>query len=66
MTSKLTQDPNEMRGDNVEVKSETACVRCGLLKEDWSGNHGKGVQAAHGMYCCKGCATDQGCTCVKK
>jgi hypothetical protein len=45
-----------------EVRSET-CADCGMVKADWKGNNGQGVEKDGRMYCCDGCANETGCTC---
>jgi len=55
--------PSSAKADDDLLPSERICSRCGMSKEEWSGNHGKGVIESGETYCCKGCAEDTGCTC---
>jgi hypothetical protein len=43
--------------------NELFCSRCGMAREEWTGNKGRGVIESGEYYCCKGCAEDAGCTC---
>jgi hypothetical protein len=56
-----TPDPSSSNED--VLPSERICSRCAMTKEEWSGNHGRGVIEAGEVYCCQGCADDTGCTC---
>lgn len=61
-------NPNETRGSEKEAEptfedQDQTCPECGMAKEDWKGNRGRGVIADEETYCCKGCAEHNGCTC---
>jgi hypothetical protein len=61
------KNPNEVRGDVVERESSGAesqtCPGCGMRREDWKENKGRGIQADDATYCCRGCADGNGCSC---
>lgn len=46
--------------------AEQNCPRCGMPKEQWSGNKGQGVNKDNQTYCCQGCAENKGCTCPNR
>lgn len=41
------------------------CPNCGMAREEWQGNEGRGYEADGVTYCCQGCAEGTGCTCVQ-
>src|SRR5688572_8281970 len=45
---------------------ETACAGCGRTKDLWEENNGEGLSKAGRRFCCKPCATGEGCTCVEQ
>jgi hypothetical protein len=49
--------------DRELLANESMCSRCGLMREEWSANRGKGLMQNGEIYCCLGCANDEGCTC---
>ena len=44
------------------TKTQT-CPECGMTKDEWEGNNGRGVERNGKTYCCDGCASGTGCTC---
>ena len=49
---------------NNAAQNEEKCPNCGMAREDWRGNNGQGFQMGDKTYCCQGCATSTGCTCL--
>ena len=49
--------------DRELLAAETMCSRCGLMRDEWSANRGKGLMENGEVYCCRGCVEDEGCTC---
>jgi hypothetical protein len=43
--------------------ADQTCPRCGMHRNDWKGNNGRGVTREGQTYCCDGCANNTGCTC---
>jgi hypothetical protein len=43
---------------------EETCHRCALPRSQWSEN-GEGFPKGERLYCCRGCAEGQGCTCLE-
>jgi len=40
------------------------CPACGMAKAEWKENEGRGYNSNQQTYCCRGCATGTGCTCM--
>ncbi len=64
--------PNEMRGDVADKagvrdknQEEKVCPGCGMKKNEWKGNKGRGFEGDDDVYCCKGCSEGSGCTCAE-
>ena len=43
-----------------------SCPNCGLSRDDWQGEEGKGYTKERETYCCRGCAEGTGCTCDRR
>jgi hypothetical protein len=43
--------------------AQERCPACGMTKDQWKGNGGRGVSRGGRTYCCDGCANGTGCTC---
>jgi hypothetical protein len=59
----MSADMEETEIDEEIDLEPTSCARCGMEKQDWRGNQGRGYPNEGDVYCCKGCAEDTGCTC---
>ena len=46
------------------VMAAANCPGCGMEKNEWP--NPTGVQRDNATYCCNGCASGTGCTCVKE
>jgi hypothetical protein len=55
------QETTEQKGTQTQTQT---CANCGMPKEAWMGNNGQGFPVGDKTYCCQGCATGTGCTCV--
>jgi hypothetical protein len=52
------------KNNSQSADNQQKCPGCGMAKEEWMGNSGNGFQMGDKTYCCQGCATGTGCTCV--
>jgi hypothetical protein len=39
------------------------CPNCGMPRDEWQGNGGRGYTQGSETFCCQGCAEGTGCTC---
>jgi hypothetical protein len=49
----------------VTTQTATICEECGLEKNRWKSNNGKGFERHGEAFCCQGCFLGIGCTCVE-
>ena len=58
--------PAVMEDTTMAAQTQTTqqtCPQCGMSKEDWKGNGGRGVTKSGKTFCCQGCADGDECTC---
>ena len=47
----------------TDAKISPRCDGCGMSKLLWTGRRGRGIATPDGMFCCRGCAAGDECTC---
>jgi TolA-binding protein len=47
----------------AQATDELICEECGLRRQEWKGNNGRGVSARGVLACCVGCSEGLGCSC---
>ena len=63
-TSVGAQYPDSRKSDPIPEKALVRCAGCGIEMRGWTGNGGHGVVSHSQLYCCDGCAKNEGCDCV--
>jgi hypothetical protein len=55
-----TMPQETMPGEAIQ---DQTCPKCAMPKREWRGNGGQGYILGGLIYCCRGCAEDNGCIC---